>query len=75
MAGISKLEFYSFGDELFYRQFLTCNELIRKNEINVGQLWNWIKEFEKEKETLGWERLGNKENILSWINSTIHRKK
>ncbi len=75
MAGVSTLEYYSFRDELFHQQFLTCVELLETNKVTVGQLWNLIKEFEKEKETLGWEEFGNKENIISWINAFFPKKK
>lgn len=75
MAGVSTLEYYSFGDELFGRQFQTCIQLFQKNEFTVGQLWNLIKEFEKEKETLGGKRFGNGENIISWIEALYQEKK
>jgi hypothetical protein len=75
MAGVSTLEYYSFGDELFRRQFQTCIQLFQKNEVTVGQLWNLIKEFEKEKETLGGKRFGNGENIISWIEALYQEKK
>ena len=41
-AGLKKLEFFAFGEEPFFEQFSTCIDLINKNGVTVGQLWNLV---------------------------------
>ena len=76
MAGVKKLEFYSFGDENFRQLFSTCLDLFKTNEVTVAQLWKLIEEFEKENETVGWNRFGqsSQKNILLWISLYFRNK-
>jgi hypothetical protein len=76
MAGVKKLEFYSFGDENFRQLFSTCLDLFKANGVTVAQLWNLIGEFEKESKTEGWNRFvqSSQKNIMLWISSYFRNK-
>ena len=42
-AGLKKLEFFAFGQENFYSQFSTCIDLMKRNQVTIGQLWDLVR--------------------------------
>ena len=46
-AGIPILEFYCFGDEAFESAMRACLDRLGEADATVGDLWRWMKEYEK----------------------------
>ena len=63
MAGVSKLDFYSFGDQRFTESFRAALKVMRSQ--TVGWVWERILEFRSLNQNKGGNR--NNTNILEYI--------
>ena len=68
LAGVSKLDFYSFGDQRFTESFRAALKVMRSQ--TVGWVWERILEFRSLNQNKGGNR--NNINILEYIAKGTH---
>ena len=69
IAGVSKLDFYSFGDQRFSESFRAALKVMRSQ--TVGWVWERILEFRSLNQNKG-ENSRNNINILEYIAKGTH---
>ena len=70
MAGVSKLDFYSFGDQRFTESFRAALKVMRSQ--TVGWVWEKILEFRSLNQNKGGNKNSRNINILEYIAKGTH---